>query len=372
MKGNLDSIRFVNLFNQPESCPTLSLKDWEKFILILRASKLLSSYAQKVNQAGIFNELHPYAKRHFTNARVLADKQHKQIFFEAKELTKVISKSTEQIIFLKGAAYTLANNKASKGRVFSDIDVLVTKNSISSVERVLSIWGWLPEQLDQYDDKYYREWAHEIPPMQHASRGTVLDLHHNLVPPISGRAPDINQFVENAIDLKSGGLILRPAAMTLHSAIHLFINEDFDNGFRDIQDLHNLFTEFSHDDFWHDIIKLSKTTNFELELFLATRYSKHFFSTDIPTWVFNDVAKPFDNKIKVIFWDFIFKRALLPQHKFISVPQQSVACYMAFVRGHLLKMPLSILIKHTLHKLFKNVVTFVMGKAFFEKEDLHH
>jgi hypothetical protein len=46
--------------------------------------------------------------------------------------------------------------------------------------------------------------------------------------------------------------------MTLHSVIHLFYQEEFIHGFRDLSDLHFLFGE-NHDnpDFYRDLLTLT-------------------------------------------------------------------------------------------------------------------
>lgn len=34
--------------------------------------------------------------------------------------------------------------------------------------------GWKMKAEDNYDEHYYRGWMHELPPMQHNVRGTLL------------------------------------------------------------------------------------------------------------------------------------------------------------------------------------------------------
>ena len=43
---------------------------------------------------------------------------------------------------------------------------------------------------DDYDDRIIDSRV-EIPPMYHGGTGAVLDMHHNIVPPVSGRAVDV-------------------------------------------------------------------------------------------------------------------------------------------------------------------------------------
>ncbi|UUZ51358.1 nucleotidyltransferase family protein [Massilia sp. B-10] len=43
---------------------------------------------------------------------------------------------------------------------------------------------------DPYDQRYYRVWMHEIPPMQHVQRGSVIDVHHAILPLTAAARPD--------------------------------------------------------------------------------------------------------------------------------------------------------------------------------------
>ena len=50
--------------------------------------------------------------------------------------------------------------------------------------------GWLRMKIDPYDDRYYRVWMHEIPPLRHRERKTEIDLHHTILPRTSRLKPD--------------------------------------------------------------------------------------------------------------------------------------------------------------------------------------
>jgi hypothetical protein len=45
------------------------------------------------------------------------------------------------------------------------------------IEKRLWLLGWLSEELTEHDEKYYRKWAHETPPLRHSKRGTIVDIH---------------------------------------------------------------------------------------------------------------------------------------------------------------------------------------------------
>ena len=77
-----------------------------------------------------------------------------------------------------------------RGRLITDIDIIVPANQVSAAEQALNAAGWESSELDPYNESYYRRWSHEVPALVNHKRGTTLDLHHNILPPTAG--PTIN------------------------------------------------------------------------------------------------------------------------------------------------------------------------------------
>src|SRR6185503_6572888 len=76
------------------------------------------------------------------------------------------------LILLKGIAYVLAELPPARGRIYADVDLLVPEELIGKAEAGLLERGWFRTTIDPYDDRYYRVWMHEIPPLRHRERGT--------------------------------------------------------------------------------------------------------------------------------------------------------------------------------------------------------
>lgn len=355
----------VRIFARPVLALSINEPQWVEIIRILRQQQQLARYAYLFRQADVFMQLPQYARHHMRNAEIIADKQLRQVSSEAIELTKLLAPLNVRPVFLKGAAYALMRElPAGIGRTFSDLDILVPKEQITAVEQRLSVFGFLPEPVSNYDQHYYRNWTHEIPPLRHHSRGTILDIHHNLVPPISGRAPDIRRFWQH-LDLTDDGYqVLSLPAMTLHSLIHLFFNEDFKKGFRDLTDLHLLFAGFSEQD-WEQLLQLAEQTGFMFELMLACRYSHSLLTTPIPAWVMQQTEQYQPSKLRLQLLDFIFLRLLSPQHPLLNTYLDQLAALLALIRGHWLKMPPQILLGHLSVKAFCVIRDALFGKHQF-------
>src|SRR3546814_1875839 len=73
----------------------------------------------------------------------------------------------------------MAGLPPARGRLFSDIDFMVPRDRIDEVERILVKADWAPAVKDAYDQRYYRRWTHQIPPLKHFQRTTVLDVRRS-------------------------------------------------------------------------------------------------------------------------------------------------------------------------------------------------
>ncbi|MDP4528103.1 nucleotidyltransferase family protein [Alkalimonas delamerensis] len=359
----------MRLVKSPEAAVAIPEQHWPLMVRLLRKHQLLARYGHWFRQAGVFEQLPHYAQHHLRNAEILASKQQHQVVFEAAELVSLLAPLGVCPVFLKGAAYSLAfEASVGSGRTYSDIDVLVPKEQITAVEQRLALHGYYGEAMTAYDQHYYRRWTHEIPPIRHHSRGTVLDIHHNLIPPISGRAPDMAVFLQQLVQSPQGFQVLALPAMTLHSLVHLLFNEEFKHGFRDLTDLHLLFGQFRQADDWQQLLQLAQQTGFLFELFLACRYCKQLLGTSFPEFFLDELAAQQRNQLHQALLDFIFLRVLCPRHPVTDGWQHRLADQLSWLRGHWLKMPLSVLLWHTAVKSSRAVMMAVLGKSYFEPE----
>jgi hypothetical protein len=288
------------------------------------------------------------------------------VLFEAFELQRELSGKKQYLIFLKDAGYTLSVAQVGDARVYNDIDILADKESIDVIEKRLCLLGWLSEELTEHDEKDYRKWAHEIHPLMHGKRGTIVDVHHNIVPIISGQQVDADKFAKNSVTTKEGFQILSFAAMNLDSLIHLIFNEEVKKGYRDLIDIHTLITTNNNKEFWLSLMTLANETDFELELFLACRYAKKILRTEIP-----DFAQDKINQFcpwNIAFLDFIYEKALKPNHPVCRPKFFAIAEFTVLIRGHFQKMPLHIHVYHLLCKGSISLIQSTFGKHVFTKE----
>lgn len=349
-----------------KSLPGLEAKQWERLVRVARDSGVLARVYCLIQQHSLDAQLPGYARRHMQAALYHAQRQARQVRFEAEQLARQAgAASGNKLIFLKGAGYVLGAKTVGLGRTFSDIDVLVDKARLDATENRLNLYGWFQDKTSDYDQRYYRKWAHEIPPLQQSVRKTVLDLHHNLLPPVTNRAPDMRVFDAHLIPVTDapGAYAFSPPAMTLHSMVHLFFNEEFSNGFRDLTDLHLLMVEYGQlQAYWDTLIELAEQTGFTRELYMGTRYCQAILNTPIPESATKRLTKYAPDGVKRRVIDALFGRVLLPSHRLVAEEGRGLAEFAALLRGHWLKMPLYLLLYHTISKAWFGIVKWFTGQ----------
>ncbi|GAB2698506.1 nucleotidyltransferase family protein [Aliiglaciecola aliphaticivorans] len=344
----------------------LSTKEWQSVIFILRESKLLASLYYVAKREGCYQDYPDFAKRHLFSAQVYAKRQAQQICFEAVEFRLLLEQVGITAVFLKGAAYTLRKSLNSYGRVCSDIDVLVNKKDLNIAEAHLKQNRWQSEELSDYDEKYYRDWAHEVPPLIHVNRATVVDMHHNLYPPISGRATNISQFISSRQKTQSGCFVLDPATTVMHSIIHMFANEDSSSWMRDLFDIMLLIEEFGDDQFWGSLVDLSNKTDFNFEFVSCLKALQLYSNKPLPD-VANTCLENYKfNKVELWILHQGILPAICPEHDLLLTPKIRWAKKLVYFRGHWIKMPFYVLIKHFAFKSFFAIRDQIMGKHHFD------
>ncbi|MCV2886006.1 nucleotidyltransferase family protein [Aestuariibacter sp. AA17] len=331
---------------------------WSLLLSVLRESKLLAAAYFAYYESDKTSCIPHWVWRHMQSAAKLAERQKKQVLFECTQMSAILEAEGVTPVFLKGAAYALAGTANSQGRFLNDIDVWVKREYLLKAEAALLSAGWKHEEMTEYDDHYYRDLAHELPPFFHPIRGTVLDLHHNLYLPISGKAPDINLYTHASV-LCAKGRVFRREAMVLHSVIHLMLNEDVSRGFRDLFDLHLLLSAPDSSELIERTVALAEQDNKLFELGCCFYMLRLFFNTAVPD--------PFALNLLRGSWQtylckHIYPNAVVPDHSALTHGVTKFAKYVVYWRGHILKMPIITFLKHVVVKSCLGIMGLVFGK----------
>ncbi len=339
----------------PDSVSRLSMSEWDLLVRQARAAGLLARLAHRLREHGQTDAVPAVVRWHFDAAETLADKQRTAVRWELQQIRAALSDLDGPVIVLKGAAYVAANLSAADGRLFNDIDILVPRDYLPRAESSLRLAGWHATGLSEYDKRYYRRWMHEIPPMQHVQRDTVIDVHHAILPDTARYHPDSAKLRSRAVavDGLPGVCVLAAEDRILHSAAHLFHDGELPHGLRDLTDLDLMLRDAATDrDFWPRLMARADELQLGRSLFHALRYVRHFLDTPIPDGMMTALDAAAPNRVTRALMDAVFTRALAPDHASCADAYTSAARLAAFVRAHWLRMPAHLLIPHLFHKAF--------------------
>jgi len=322
-----------------------------------RSSRLLASLALELENAGLYAQLPHQVRRHFQSGLLIHEKQKHDLAFDSGKIRQALDSIDEKTIFLKGAAYLLAGLPVGRGRLITDIDIIVPRERIDLVEITLKSFGWEGGEINAYDERYYRHWGHEIPPLTHKKRDATLDVHHNILPPTAG--PDVNAdlLFERLIEIEPGVFTLSWQDMVIHSTTHLFHEGEFHHGLRDLWDLDRMLRDFPArlPHFWEDLLSRARELNLLGSLFYGLTYSQRVFGTPMPERILED-AGDWSMRIRKPLMDFLFLRAFRPDHPECQLPLSGMALFLLYIRSHYLRMPLYLLLPHLARKAWRRQI----------------
>lgn len=352
-----DKHPLIAYLRKPEASLSFSPADWEQLLRAARLASLSSRVAWLAKQSGLMARLPEKIQFHLNSAIRVADSQALSVRWEVAQIQKALSEAGVALVLLKGAAYIMGQFAAAPGRLLSDIDIMVPKSRLADGERALYGGGWFSTKLDAYDQRYYRKWMHELPPMQHLGRGSTLDVHHTILPPTAKLKPDVSKLWEAASAIKGepGVLVLSPTDLVLHSATHLFHDGEFDHGLRDLVDIEALLREFGEKEgFWPALVPRAIELDLVRPLFYALRYCAKILTIPVPEAVMRAAADASGAPASGAFltWmDTLFLAAILPNDAKATNVWVPIAQFLLYLRGHWLRMPLGLLLLHLGRKM---------------------
>lgn len=338
------------MMQEPQRFSGLSLREWDLVLRVARSANLLGRIARSIALAGLVDDLPAPVQRHLRAVRRLTEHQQQAIRWECEHLARALKPLGIPVVLLKGAAYAMSGHDAGQGRLFGDVDLLVPQASLNAVETALMLHGWSAGPVDPYDQRYYRRWMHELPPMTNIKRGTVVDVHHNILPLSSGRAPDATALMAASVAIEGSFFrTLAPCDTVIHSATHLFHEGELKNGLRDLYDLDALLNSLAAGDpkCWPLLVARAADLKLAWPVFLALRYTQALLGTAVPPGAMAAAADAATlQPWRLALLDAIYLHALAPDHALLATPASRLARVALYLRGHALRMPAWRLVLH--------------------------
>ncbi len=311
----MDNGRLLQVLADPSQMAGLTLEDWDRLLPAARATMLMPWLATRAGQLDIDRDVPPPVRWHLRASQVLADRYGVQARQEVREVARAIADLDVPCVLLKGAAYLMADLEVARGRMLTDIDVLVPRERLAEVERALYAAGWETADLDERQQRYFRRWLHEIPALVHPKRGSKLDVHHNILPATDALSGDANLLLQQVVPLPGGGNLytLSPADMVLHCAAHLFRQGHYETGLRDLVDLDGLLRwAGSQPGFWETLTDRAAQLRLGEPLYFSLRYVVRFLGTPLPEDLIGRVGRFQPRWPPLPVMDRLVWRAIMP------------------------------------------------------------
>lgn len=338
---------------QPATLLKLDLQEWDALLPWLSQLGLLGRLCDAFDQAGSLTALPEPVRRQFERGRVIAQAHERVMRWEIHRLQRALEGLELPFILLKGAAYLAADFPWARSRLSSDIDILVEHARLADVENALTQAGWRGVQTSDYDDAYYRRWMHELPPMIHNLRGSVVDVHHAILPVTNRAQPGPALLWQQArlIDPNTRMYVLGDTDMLLHSVAHGFQHGELTHPFRDLADIHDLVTTLSvaSVDFRERLVDRAFELQLGRPLWYALQYANRLLGTQVPPTALAGLAAAAPSLLTRVVMDSLM------QQVFLSTDPATLRLRLArsalLARAHYLRMPLRLLVPHLARKL---------------------
>lgn len=345
---------WLRALREPEWALTWSLPEWERVVRVGRRLRLIARLAAHLQAAGLLDQVPVQARRHLLSELRLSHWRTTAMVWALERVASQLASISCPLVLLKGGAYIGQGLPIARGRLPSDVDVLVPRPRITEATAQLQAAGWIAKPFDAHDQRYYHEWSHEVPPMKHPLHPVELDLHHNILPPVARTHVDADLLLARLQPSQwPAWQVLHPVDQVLHSAAHLFLDSELQDRVRDIVDLDGLLRHFGTDPaFWAELPGRARQLGLAEPLALACHFTTQWLGTPIPAPVQAAVTAQGPSPARRA-WLMPLMGAVLTPTEPDARPsvRQDAAALAVLARHHRQRMPMRLLVPHLWHKM---------------------
>lgn len=291
------------------------------------------------------------------NAMVPADADRRMLKFEINRLERALYSLDIRPVLLKGGAYVALDLAVARGRRVSDLDILIEKSRLPDFEKALNAVGWRPDEKtdNAYDRAYYRNWMHELPPLRHRNRKTLMDVHHALIPPTARHQLDTAGMIAASIPIPGSGLrTLNMVDLFIHSATHALADGEFATPLRSLLELDALFTALGpsgRSAVPGRLKQVGGAMAVTTAMWILARRPGRQHARDLYETLCKQDMHP---ALLLTRWAMMVVLTEAPFYR--------LARFFLWARGHWLRMPLPLLIRHALTKGWMSLSAFLTRK----------
>jgi hypothetical protein len=321
----MSAAMLVRALRDPACVEGLDASAWNGLLAAAKAERLVATLAWRVEGLAIPRAVRPILK----DAQRDAAREAQQALWEADRAAHALGPIGVRVVLLKGTAYAAAGLAAGQGRFIGDLDILVPREAMAEVERALIAAGWEWVKEDAYDDAYYRQWMHELPPLIHVERDRMIDVHHTILPLTARPRPDAAAMLAEAVPITGELYVLSAEDRVVHAAAHMLADGDLQGGLRNLWDIHCLLTDADGEA-------------------LAARATRHGLDRHVAQARRLAMAL-YGDGVRLTLWDRIVRARLLARDGWGRETRKGLV-FAFYVRSHLLRMPPMMLARHLFTK----------------------
>ncbi|ENO90344.1 nucleotidyltransferase domain-containing protein [Thauera linaloolentis] len=325
----------------------LAESDWEYILRLARMSGLHGrlAAANKDNPT-----LPAPIRRHLLSAERMCAFNGQMLQGELSSLASLCD-GRFPVLLLKGAAYARQNQAFARGRFVSDVDLLVPREHLRSMEQRLRSAGWKPAELDPYDERYYRDWSHETPPMRLPGHFLEVDLHHAITPVTAGLRFDPAPLFDASEALP--GTPFRALSLedqVLHACLHCFQDGDLSLRVREVADIDGLLRSAAgQNEFAERLIGRAARLGLQRPLWYGLRFAHAWMETPHAQEMLARLEAP-PALCRAAMERLVPLAMLPPDPDFPPSASVRLARLAMLTRYHLQRMPLRMLLPHLARK----------------------
>jgi hypothetical protein len=327
----MDARHLARALADPDYVTTLDARGWNALIAMARAERLDGSLAWRLKGMDV-----PAQSREILdNALVNAEANRTQALWEAEMARRVLAPLGIPVILLKGTAFAAAGLDAGSGRLIGDLDILVPRDRLDAAEKALLAAGWSWVKDNPYDQAYYRQHMHELPPLIHDGREKMIDVHHTILPLTAKPRPDAAALIADSVEVGTFRT-LSPEDMIIHAVAHLLADGDLQGGLRNLWDIDRLIREFADaPGFWPRLLERARHHQLAKSTSRALRLTNHIFDTPVDAHFAWHGRKG----------DVFYMGRLLARDDW-GRESRKLLCFAFYIRSHWLRMPPLKLARH--------------------------
>lgn len=324
--------------------------DWQKVLTLARQNDIATLFYHNFKKTGQEDLIPPKIRQEFEKSYFGINFQNICYFEELKRILLLFSNSGIEVIILKGMALTNKIYGNAALRPMADIDILVKKQDIDQVEKLLTSSGYMINK-SRLQKEWYRENHHHLAPFYNPNKGICIEVHYDLLPPRKAIHLEIDQVWQRAkteridrIDTK----ILCTEDMLIHLCLHLYVSTCVGR-IKHLVDIAQLLRYVKEDIDWDMVEKEASKNHFIDYIYYSLYPARRLLGARIDGQILNRFKR---KSSKNFFEDYFLKRVITGNIIYDEA-------FHLFPKHYRSKLFTLLLMNDPIHKKLKSFLVFI-------------